>query len=197
LPSVIEMHNLTPAHNLQQKLGNWGMLNSRVFSKFGLNVPLNISQNIANCKPGYIEVFLYNLRIKIDDKLLEYERQLTRRQSKASQSPRLSIQMSSPVSVSSKNKTAAFQMRIEYEEKVQECLQQAEEIEILSAKVRRLEHLLGLKDSKINDLTERLDKFRPTGFMSKSSSLLQSSSLLPKKHSVTANGMKDRHSIAI
>jgi hypothetical protein len=202
LPNLIEMHNLTPAHNLQQKLSNWGILNAKVFSRFGLNVPLNISQNICNCKPGYIEVFLYNLRIKIDEKLHENERQIVRRQSKTiSQSPRSSIQMNSPVSLiggnSKAGKAAAIQMRLEYEEKVQECLKQAEEIEILSAKVRRLEHLLELKDTRINDLTERLDKFRPTGFMSKSSSLFQSSSLLPKKHNVSINGLKERNSIAI
>lgn len=200
LPNLVDMHNLTPAHNLQQKLANWGVLNAKVFSKFGLNVPLNISQNICNCKPGYIEVFLYNLRIKIDEKLLETERQLTRRQSKVSQSPRSSIQINSPVSMPANNKQAKSvmtQMRLEYEEKVQECLKQAEDIEILSAKVRRLEHLLELKDARINDLTERLDRFRPTGFMSKSNSLFESSSLLPKKHHSSINSLKVRNSIAI
>ena len=99
LPNLVEMHSLTPALNLQQKLANWGVLNSKVFSKMGLNVPLNISQHICNCRPGYIEVFLYNLRIKIEEKLILTERQLTRRQSKVSQSPRSSIQISSPMSI--------------------------------------------------------------------------------------------------
>lgn len=57
LPQYIDMHMLTPAHNIQQKLANWGVLNSKVFSKFGLNVPLNVTQNISNCRPGFIEVF--------------------------------------------------------------------------------------------------------------------------------------------
>jgi hypothetical protein len=182
LPNLIEMHNLTPAHNLQQKLCNWGMLNSKVFSRFGLNVPLNISQNICNCKPGYVEVFLYNLRIKIDEKLIENQKNSERRQSKASShSPRSSVTVNSSLSLSGRNntnlsnKTAQLQMRLEYEEKVQECLQQAEEIEVLTAKVRRLEHLLDLKEARIVDLTERLDKFRPTGFMSKSNTFKSNS----------------------
>lgn len=161
LPQFIELHNLTPAHNLQQKLSNWGMLNHKVFSRFGLNVPLNITQNICNAKPGYIEVFLYNLRYKIDEKLNEIE---IKQQQKAKNSPRQNV------SSLSKNKVPT-QLRIEYEEKVQECLQQAEEIEILNAKIRRLEHLLELKETRIVELTEKLDKYRPTGVSAESSRL--------------------------
>ena len=86
LPQFIEMHNLTPANNLQQKLANWGLLNSKVFNRFGLNVPYNITQNICNQRPGYIEVFLYNLRYKIEEKLNELERG-----SRAKMSPRGSL----------------------------------------------------------------------------------------------------------
>lgn len=161
LPQFIELHNLTPAHNLQQKLANWGILNHKVFSKFGLNVPLNITQNISNAKPGYIEVFLYNLRYKIDEKLNEIE---IKQQQKAKNSPRQNISSLNKVKVPT-------QLRIEYEEKVQECLQQAEEIEVLNAKVRRLEHLLDLKETRITELTEKLEKYRPTGISTDSSRL--------------------------
>lgn len=161
LPQFIELHNLTPAHNLQQKLANWGILNHKVFNRFGLNVPLNITQNICNAKPGYIEVFLYNLRYKIDEKLNEIE---IKQQQKIQNSPRQNV------SSLSKNKVPT-QLRIEYEEKVQECLQQAEEIEILNAKIRRLEHLLELKETRISELTDKLDKYRPTGVSAESSRL--------------------------
>ncbi|KAL3317947.1 Sperm flagellar protein 1 [Cichlidogyrus casuarinus] len=46
--------------------------------------------------------------------------------------------------------------RMTYEEKVQECLALEEMIEILNAKVRRLEHLISLKDVRIDDLQNRL-----------------------------------------
>ncbi|CAF0738284.1 unnamed protein product [Brachionus calyciflorus] len=163
LPQLIDLHSLTPAHNLQQKLANWGLLNHKIFSKFGLNVPLNITQNICNAKPGYIEVFLYNLRYKIDEKLNELEIKREHQQ-KAKNSPRNNNSSLNKIKVPT-------QLRIEYEEKVQECLQQAEEIEILQAKVRRLEHLLELKESRINELTDKLDKYRPTGVSAESSRL--------------------------
>jgi len=169
LPQFIEMHNLTPANNLQQKLANWGLLNAKTFSKFGLNVPLNITQNICNGKPGYIEIFLYNLRYKIEEKVAQNER-LSRRQSdgNSKMSARSSVRTSSPQL--SRNKMN--QMRLDFEMKVQENLQQAEEIKILEAKVRRLEYLLELKETKIDDLQEKLDKYRPTGILAEEPELL-------------------------
>ncbi len=170
LPEYIELHNFTPAHNLQQKMANWGLLNAKVFSRFGLNVPQNITQNICNCKPGYVEVFLYNLRYKIDEKLHEAE---MKQKSKMQHSPRSSVL--SPMSFKSSRggNKANMQLRLEYEEKVQQCLQQQEQLEILQAKIRRLEHLLDLKEARITDLTERLSQYRPTGDNFESSTLLK------------------------
>ena len=51
--------------------------------------------------------------------------------------------------------------KIELEEKTQEILVRDEEIETLKAKLKRLEHLLGLKDARIQDLTNQVDKFKP------------------------------------
>lgn len=48
------------------------------------------------------------------------------------------------------------------EEKEQEMLVKDETIQILQAKVRRLEHLLHLKDIRIEDLTNKMEDMRPT-----------------------------------
>ena len=179
LPNLIDMHMLTPAFNLQQKLANWGILNAKIFSRFGLNVPLAITQHISNARPGYIEVFLYNLRYKIEEKLSEMDTQKNHRKSRTS--PRASMQMHSPLS--NKSKPPAFsQIRLEYEQQVQVNLQQAEEIEVLNAKVRRLEHLLDLKEARIDELTEKLDKYRPTGVLSADQPMLTG-----KRHVIRTN----------
>jgi hypothetical protein len=195
LPQYIELHNFTPANNLQQKLANWGLLNSKVFNRFGLNVPFSITQNICNAKPGYVEVFLHNLRYKIEEKLNELER--NNGHSRSKMSPRNSMHMgaimgsmSSPASMTGgKNKQISYEMRMEYESKVQECLQQAEQIEVLQAKIRRLEHLLELKEARIDELTDRLDKFRPTGMTAEQPGLVAA-----KKSNI---GNKNRNSIMI
>ncbi|KAJ8317085.1 hypothetical protein KUTeg_004989 [Tegillarca granosa] len=53
--------------------------------------------------------------------------------------------------------------RLLYEEKEQECLAKDETVKIMQAKVQRLEHLLHLKDVRIEDLQSRLEALRPTG----------------------------------
>jgi len=50
--------------------------------------------------------------------------------------------------------------RIEYDEKEQECIAKDEQIQILGAKIRRLEHLLHLKDIRVDDLADKLDQTR-------------------------------------
>ncbi|XP_052249035.1 sperm flagellar protein 1-like isoform X6 [Dreissena polymorpha] len=49
------------------------------------------------------------------------------------------------------------------EEKEQEVLSRDETIQILQAKISRLEHLLHLKDMRIDDLQNRVEATRPTG----------------------------------
>ncbi len=47
--------------------------------------------------------------------------------------------------------------RMVYDEKEQECIAKDEQIQILNAKIRRLEHLLHLKDVRIQDLSEKVE----------------------------------------
>ena len=69
IPDLLEMHNYTPANSLQQKKANWGLLNKKVLSHFGLDLPDVIIAGLSNGKPGLIEVLLYNLRLKVDEEL--------------------------------------------------------------------------------------------------------------------------------
>ncbi|KAK3584445.1 hypothetical protein CHS0354_006066 [Potamilus streckersoni] len=53
--------------------------------------------------------------------------------------------------------------RILLEEREQECLAKDETIKILQAKIQRLEHLVHLKDLRLDELQARIDVARPTG----------------------------------
>ncbi|XP_060565524.1 sperm flagellar protein 1-like isoform X43 [Ruditapes philippinarum] len=53
--------------------------------------------------------------------------------------------------------------RILLEEREQEVLAKDEMVKILQAKISRLEHLLHLKDMRIDDLQTRVESMRPTG----------------------------------
>ena len=42
-------------------------LSRKIFVRFGLNVPENVMRGICVGRTGLVEVFLYNLRTKIDE----------------------------------------------------------------------------------------------------------------------------------
>jgi hypothetical protein len=165
LPNLVDLHNFTPANNLEQKMANWGTLNTKVFSKFGLNVPENITHNICTCKPGYVEVLLHNLRYKITEQIAKIEKPKFYI-NPGTKTPRTNTVMGTNRVIKShsggSHNASQYIPRIDYEEKVQECLEQAEALEVLQAKIRRLEHLLQLKDIRIQELSDKLDKYRPT-----------------------------------
>ena len=66
---MIDLHNYSTANSLEHKKSNWGILNKKVLSNFGLDLPDVIIAGLSNCKPGLIEVLLFNLRLKIDEQL--------------------------------------------------------------------------------------------------------------------------------
>lgn len=201
-PSWVDLHNYAPASSTQQKLVNWGLLNRKIFSRFSLNVPDNVLRGICLGRVGLIEVFLYNLRTKIDDHLYAMNTNpsdpqyralnqksratdlngVTPRQthngtqrstteypsSFVDQSPKYTNPAFKPrlpgaKSGSLNNLSSEMVSRIEYDEKEQECLAKDEQIQILQAKIRRLEHLLHLKDIRVEDLAEKLGSVRPVG----------------------------------
>ncbi|CAF3714303.1 unnamed protein product [Rotaria sp. Silwood1] len=188
-PSWVDLHNYAAANNTQQKLINWGLLNRKIFCRFGLNVPEEIMRGICLGRAGLIEIFLYNLRTKIDDYLYGMETnpsdpqyRVLHQKAKTTQSNRITPrqrQQYSPIpkqkavpksrmhgvniekkSQSMHNLNTDMVSRIEYDEKEQECLAKEEAIQILQAKIRRLEHLLHLKDIRVDDLSEKLDRTR-------------------------------------
>ncbi|CAF1644556.1 unnamed protein product, partial [Adineta ricciae] len=175
LPDLVEMHNYTPAHSIQPKKANWGILNKKVLSHFGLDLPDVIITGLSNGKPGLIEVLLYNLRMKIDEELELQQKMYHRQQqypqqmisprqsslshltstSKANQVPLISTRSNKSTTSNKPNATSHKEVsRLEHEEIKQQCFQQQEEIEILHAKIRRLEHVLQLKDIRISELSK-------------------------------------------
>ncbi|CAF0897932.1 unnamed protein product [Adineta ricciae] len=193
-PSWVDLHNYAAANSTQQKLVNWGLLNRKVFCRFGLNVPEPVMRGICLGRSRLIEIFLYNLRTKIDDYLYGMETNPSDPQYRAlhqkakiteanAVTPRFSpsgepnsygnMQSSNSApksrvpndngqkkSSSMHNISADMVSRIEYDEKEQECLAKEEQIQILQAKIRRLEHLLHLKDVRVEDLSDKLDRTR-------------------------------------
>lgn len=153
---------------MDHKKSNWHVLNKKVLSHFGLDLPDVIIAGISNCKPGLIEVLLYNLRLKIDeelelkDKYDEDKGYLPKRQTSISfLTDKPSKSRQSSLSQSKKNLNSKNEITLlDYEEIKQEFFEQEELIEVLHAKVRRLEYILGLKEKRIEELKTHLQDDR-------------------------------------
>ncbi|PVD30449.1 hypothetical protein C0Q70_09715 [Pomacea canaliculata] len=148
LPKLIEIHNYSPANATPQKMQNWFLLNRKVFKKLRFELSEDILRGISNCKPGVIEGVLAMLRTRMERVVWETQQKVDRQ---AAENERPEADQNS------------FIPLLLLEEKEQEILAKDETIQILNAKIKRMEHLLHLKDIRIEDLQARLEVSRPTG----------------------------------
>ncbi|XP_070612919.1 sperm flagellar protein 1 [Erythrolamprus reginae] len=181
-PKIVEMHNYAPANSTQQKLSNWRHLNRKVLSKLNFSIPEDIVRKIAQCTPGVVELVLIPLRQKIEEKQKQSKISSTSYQdlgmrtigeennymetgypSKATSNNSGGYAKDSPSSERGlKGYPVPLQsdanMRLHLAEREQALLASQETIQILQMKIRRLEHLLHLKNVRIDDLSRRLQQ---------------------------------------
>ena len=171
LPDLVTTKSYLPNSSISQKKINWGMLNKKVFSRLGLNIPENVIKDLSDGKPGVIEIFLFNLRLKIDEELEARQKS----QSQSTSSPRQSLISLNNLPPTEDGKTNfstkttrssvvnprdKWVSRLDYEDLKQQCLQLQEENEIFQARLRRLEHVVQLKELRINELSAVIDDYR-------------------------------------
>ncbi|XP_026873380.1 sperm flagellar protein 1 isoform X2 [Electrophorus electricus] len=178
-PKLVELHNYTSAHSTQQKLSNWITLNRKVFSKLNFHVPEDTVKKIVLSSPGIIEPVLWALRERLEDKrkggvsngieVLEYystindkshteNHQVIIENSLKTAAHVKNTQKSSALLVPGPNVDPAFRLLLE--EKEQDLLALQETVKILQIKVNRLEHLVHLKDLRIEDLMKHLERYK-------------------------------------
>eukprot|EP00794_Sanderia_malayensis_P011924 gene11924-13159_t len=67
LPKMVDLHNYAAANGNQAKMDNWNLLTRKVLSKMNFHVQQSLVKGIITSRPGVIEVFLHQLRQKIDN----------------------------------------------------------------------------------------------------------------------------------
>ncbi|XP_033757021.1 sperm flagellar protein 1-like isoform X15 [Pecten maximus] len=188
-PKMVELFNFRICNNTKQKMDNWELLNRKVFCKLRFELDEQVMRDIANSVPGVLESFLDKLRTKIDHALWHMKMHPPRRESdkpeadqvyespqrKGTQRRRSPTRGSEPfvppentlgasrpvVPYFSGQPTEAVSL-LQYQGKCQESLTKEETIGILEIKIRKLEHLLHLKDLKIEDLQGQINHHQPT-----------------------------------
>jgi hypothetical protein len=144
-PRLVELHNYPLAHNTQQKLNNWNILNTKVFRKMGFQISRNDIDQIINAAPQAIEKVLCAVKEKVE----EYKEMKIEPQPVEEKQP---VQGKKPKIVESKPVVQTSALK-EKEQIIQEL---KETIEIMESKINKLEQLVKLKDSKIQILTNKL-----------------------------------------
>ena len=66
LPNIVELHNYSNAHSVQQKTYNWNTLNQKVLKKIGVQISAKEIKDVVEMVPETIERILFTLRYKID-----------------------------------------------------------------------------------------------------------------------------------
>lgn len=66
LPHLVELHNYSNAHSVQQKSYNWNTLNQKVLKKMNLQISAPIIKDAVEMVPEVVERVLFTLRYKID-----------------------------------------------------------------------------------------------------------------------------------
>ncbi|XP_076472821.1 sperm flagellar protein 1-like isoform X4 [Babylonia areolata] len=181
-PRMVDLHNYTPAHSSKQKMENWYLLNRRVLRRLDLDLSDDVIRALANAKAKVVEKVLMMLRNQLDkaidrtNALKQRAKQLQDTLSKVSspspvndtysKSPRGGIPHSHPTRASYSTTRPVLPTvpapvdnvaKSLLEEKELESLAKDETIRILNSKLKRLEHLLHLKDLRIEDLESRLN----------------------------------------
>ncbi|XP_078386893.1 sperm flagellar protein 1 isoform X2 [Cetorhinus maximus] len=172
LPKLVEIHNYIPANSTQQKLSNWQILNRKVFSKLHFHIPEDMLTKLVKSFPGIIETVLYMLRLKIEEELngvqdMEHYSIGADKSFLDYAPPNMHQPQAEMWCNNQKQRSFCEQyshldpeIRFLLEEKEQALLALRETVEILQMKVQRLEHLVQLKDLRIEDLTRHLNKHK-------------------------------------
>ena len=167
IPRLVEIHNYTPASNTTQKLANWQLLNRKVLIKLGLRLPDGILRQIVSCHPGAVEIALHNIKLRVEATLSR-----TRHESHGPMNSYMNhdgdqyydpelmgsrppYTLSGPGADGLENYTE-IEKRIFAAEKDQNYYEQQETMHLLQMKIRRLEHLVRIRDLRIEHLSSQL-----------------------------------------
>jgi hypothetical protein len=66
-PQLVELHNYSNAHSVQQKTYNWTTLNHKVFSKLAMQTSPKDIKDCVEMVPETVERVLFTLRYKLDE----------------------------------------------------------------------------------------------------------------------------------
>ncbi|ESN99280.1 hypothetical protein HELRODRAFT_162799 [Helobdella robusta] len=166
-PTFVDLHNYPSALGVNNKMTNWKILNRKVFRKLKFEISEDVIRSVVTCQPNSIQQFLLLLRCKIESLLNssdmpEADQQHNQDQFVALNGIKVDTEIESSLMPESTSKQEAQMRGVNHMEIISslqklliskeiDLVSKEETIDILRAKVKKLENLLDLKDIRIND----------------------------------------------
>jgi len=158
-PNLVELHNYSAANAVDKKLYNWNTLNTKALRKLGFQLHPQDIDDVVNARRGAVERVLAFMQVRM-------ARFKARMDSKQEGTPRADNAVAGTPSKSSApakyDDRRALQHEVDTEiliEKEQTIHELRETIMIMQEKIKKLEQLLRIKDSKIDALTAKIDQY--------------------------------------
>ncbi|CAD8053258.1 unnamed protein product [Paramecium sonneborni] len=148
VPTIIDIHNYSMAHSVQQKQYNWNTLNTKVFRKMGFQITQKDIDAVIQVIPQAIERILKMIQFKLDLFLDQQEQNQDQKQEKPIELKKNQNQVNNQKPIVNNKQN----------DKDQVIQDQKETIDILELKIQKLEQLVKLKDSKMQQLTQKLQQ---------------------------------------
>ena len=161
VPGLVDIHNYSTAHSMQQKLYNWNTLNQKVFRKLGFLLSKNDIDKVTSCVPEAIERALRVVQQRLSDYSASHPNPLSAGHSRDSPEQVAVRPAKGPVPVPQPRPVARqtdADLLLEKDSTIRE-LRETVEVrgrQIMELKIKKLEQLVKLKDSKIQTLTNKL-----------------------------------------
>jgi len=169
-PEYVDLDKFHIARNMTERTKNWRLLNSDVLPKISLHAPGTVVHDITNGDHRAVELFLLHLREKLEEHLIRTGRK-SRLQWETWRSfnveryrlPQLLMTPRTPrrtgllPGYASFNRGGRYIDPLLYDDALRA---REEEIDVLRGKLKRCENLIRIKDKKIQELEERLEKIK-------------------------------------
>ncbi|XP_053619394.1 sperm flagellar protein 1-like [Plodia interpunctella] len=167
-PKLVEMHNYPPRNSHALKLNNWMTLNRKVLRKLKLNLCCGTMEQLANSTPGVIERVLVMVRDKIhrDEELNKSVKDSEQNMSSGGSYYEacgddehvLVIPVKTRVNgvlETVQQKVVSYESYTALKEELRDAKDSSE---LLKQKVEHLDSLLKLKDERIDELQNQLER---------------------------------------
>ncbi|XP_043992024.1 sperm flagellar protein 1-like [Gambusia affinis] len=162
-PKIVDIHNYVTSCNTQQKLGNWNLLNKRVFSKLDFYVSEETVEKIVSSTPGVVLYVLFFLKEKLEKKLTFSDVEIQQAEERI-MAQLAELKITEPTETphqvtffTEMSLSATRQVILEKDVQVQEL---QDILKNLQVKVSKLEELIQLKDKRIEHLTSLSELYK-------------------------------------